>query len=476
MDDLPSNILRYSILLHMYLNLTSRFTKILFVLLGGLLLCFQGFFNKYPLLYFDTGTYVMSGFSGKIPFDRPLTYGLFLRHISLSETLWLVIFAQGIIVSLLIYFFLKYFIKSKHLLFFHSSLCLFLVFFTGLSVNVSQLIPDIFALVFIMALGLLLLVNSLSKRDLWIIIFLTWLGIIMHNSHGLIAFGILFFISIYALWNRESGIQRKRIVMGWAIAFIGLFSIPSIHYIVGKEFVMSKGSHLFIMAHLVESGVVDLFLADNCDKKDYWLCEYQGKIPTELIWDLENSPVRKRWKGTDVWTKSKPEFDLMIKEIVTTPKYFFKLLIKSIPYTAEQFCNFHTGTTPQLGRKSPAYQFIKKKYSDEIRSLERSYQFGRQHWLKYDPINNRQLGLFFFSLSFFIAVLLVPSIRDNLSLTQKHLVFFVLIAMFSNAFICSNLSTIIPRYQSRIFCLYPIADFICLATLVSIFWKKYKPI
>ncbi len=458
----------------MYLNLTARFTKILFVLFGGLLLCFQGFFNKYPLLYFDTGTYVMSGFSGIVPFDRPLTYGLFLRHTSLSETLWLVIFAQGIIVSLLIYYFLKYFLRSKHLLLFHTSLCIFLVFFTGLSVNVSQLIPDIFALVFIMALALLLLVDSLSKRDLGIIIFLTWLGIIMHNSHSLIAFGILLLVSLYAFWNKKSGISRKQLILGWAISFIGLFSIPSIHYVVGNEFVTSKGSHLFIMARLVESGIVDLFLADNCDKKEYWLCEYQGKIPTELIWDLKHSPVRKKWTGADVWTKSKPEFDLIIKEIVTTPKYLFKLLIKSIPHTAQQFCNFHTGTTPQLGKKTPAYNSIKKRYSDEIRSLERSYQFGRPHWLKYDPINNRQSWLFFFSLLFFITVLMVPSIRSQLSLVQKQLILFVLIAMFSNAFVCSNLSTIIPRYQSRIFCLYPIADFICLVTLVSVFWKKYQ--
>ena len=40
--------------------------------------------NGYPILFSDSGTYLSSGHSGYVPVDRPILYGIFVRHISLS--------------------------------------------------------------------------------------------------------------------------------------------------------------------------------------------------------------------------------------------------------------------------------------------------------------------------------------------------------------------------------------------------------
>ncbi|MEZ4979591.1 MAG: hypothetical protein R2772_09875 [Chitinophagales bacterium] len=73
------------------------FKKIFFFLLGPLLLLFPAFYNGYPLVYSDTGTYIQSGMEMLIPNDRPIFYGLFIRIFSLGFSLWLVIYIQALI-------------------------------------------------------------------------------------------------------------------------------------------------------------------------------------------------------------------------------------------------------------------------------------------------------------------------------------------------------------------------------------------
>jgi len=150
------------------MNPTSLISKVILIVLGGFLLSFIAFYNNYPLLYPDTAAYMYAGFLDGIPNDRPKTYGLFLRHISLSDITWLVIISQGIIVSTMIYFFIKYFSLGHRYLPFHTILISFLVLFTGVSFSVSMLIPDIFTSVFLMAFAILLLVPIKNRRDLTI--------------------------------------------------------------------------------------------------------------------------------------------------------------------------------------------------------------------------------------------------------------------------------------------------------------------
>ena len=105
------------------------------------------------------------------------------------------------------------------------------------------------------------------------------------------------------------------------ITIIGVVSIPTIHFITDQEFVFSKGSHIFIMAHLVETGVVDDYLKKNCSTNNYNLCKYQGEIPTDLIWDYKNSPLHLEYGKGDVWNDSKIEYQQIIWDILSTPKY-----------------------------------------------------------------------------------------------------------------------------------------------------------
>ena len=84
------------------------------VTLATIISCLAAFYNQFPLVYPDTGTYINSGFMGEVPQDRPIFYGLFLRHISLHHSLWFVILAQAYFCSILIYKTLDIFYEVKN--------------------------------------------------------------------------------------------------------------------------------------------------------------------------------------------------------------------------------------------------------------------------------------------------------------------------------------------------------------------------
>ena len=82
--------------------------QLTYILTGAIFLMLDSFYNGFPIVYSDTSTYLASGFELETPFDRPITYGLFLRIASLNGlSMWLVIFFQALILSYLIFLLAK---------------------------------------------------------------------------------------------------------------------------------------------------------------------------------------------------------------------------------------------------------------------------------------------------------------------------------------------------------------------------------
>jgi hypothetical protein len=71
----------------------------LWLIIYTLVLMAPAFYNAYPLVYSDTGTYIQSGMQWELPIDRPFVYGLFIKITSLGFSLWNVIFFQCLIVA-----------------------------------------------------------------------------------------------------------------------------------------------------------------------------------------------------------------------------------------------------------------------------------------------------------------------------------------------------------------------------------------
>jgi hypothetical protein len=284
------------------------------IIIGTLLLMIPAFYNHYPLVNPDTATYIASGFKLETPMDRPITYGLFIRAASLNGiSLWLVIFAQGLIVSALICALVQRLSGGNRFLL-HSFLTIVILsLFTSLSWVVSQVQPDVFTSVGVMTVILILLNRGSKASVLWYYL-LFFICAAMHLSHPLLFSALIAFLFLFRrfLYSKQiADFNRKLLVM----------LVLSLSSLVLMGAALSKSSHVFLVGSLLEKGVLKKYLDDQCDVKHYRLCVYKDALPMKLddfIWN-DSSPLYKvgDWKG------SKTEFKDMIHGVFTSRKYLW---------------------------------------------------------------------------------------------------------------------------------------------------------
>ncbi len=433
----------------------NRRVNVLLIIIAGIILCYMGFYNNYPLMHSDSGTYIRSGFLNQVPPDRPIIYGLFVRHVSMAESLYLVIFAQGILLSLVIFYYFKYLLQKPYKGIPFLIYIFIITFFTGASLNVSQIIPDIFTSISILSLGLLLLIRELKWRDLVIISIIGIISLSAHNSHLIISAGILTVITILYLFKtirrRFNFINKRRLIYIWGIIVFANLFVSTVHFLLGSEFEAAKGSHVFLMARLIEIGVVNDYLDEYCDQKDYKLCEYKDQIPSDFLWNYEKSPLYK----TGGWEANKDEYKSIIRNILIRPKYLKKFIVKGIEASFKQFFSFETGNAKQMLEGSAPFGVIESFYPDQLKEYLASRQNKMQ--LNFNFINSIQLYLV--ALTLLIAIIILMT---KIPFYWKFITGYFILALFMNAAVCGFLSFISPRYQSRVIWLLPLPVFLIL--------------
>ena len=424
------------------------------------LLCFWCFYNNFPFVFPDTGMYLLSGFEQYVPPDRPITYGLFLYVTSLGNWLWLSVVVQSLWLLLLLRLCVVRFtaLNSNTVL---TLVLPVLVTCTGVSFHASQLIPDIFTPILVISLGLLLFAPPESAVQKWLLGFSTVISTAMHNSHYLL-FGVLALLLTLARVLKRNGMLASLITFRmlalrcWLVLVASVALLMTLNFTFAHHWFFSKGSHVFRMNHLIEIGFVQEFLDEHCDEHDYTLCQYRDKIPFDFIWD-EQSPLYK----AGGWGATKTEYEQLMREILSNPRYLFPFLLKSVEYTCRQLCSFETGDAPPATAGSAPHNLISKHLKREVRQFDLSLQnLGR---LNFRELNNRQLLLIITS---FCMLFLLLTRASPVSATPTHLywfILFVLAGLVVNSFVCSGFSTVTPRLQSRVVWLIPF----CLALVLA---------
>ena len=237
--------------------------NIILLLLGTFILSIIGLYNGYPLVTSDTGTYIYSGFENVIPLDRPIVYGFMVRHLSLEYSMWFVVFFQNFLMAFVVLEILSMFIKKiPKLKQVYVLTLLGLTFFTGISWYTNQLMPDFFASILLLSIFILLKSKDLSRFMNVLFYCIILLSCLVHFSHVLI--GMLLLVVLF-VWNRFHNKERKLLSnkkMSYVLISIlsVLLLLPSINYLTEAKFIVSKASHVFLMAHLADNGILDRFL------------------------------------------------------------------------------------------------------------------------------------------------------------------------------------------------------------------------
>ena len=128
--------------------------EILGVVLLVPVLMLAAFVNGFPIIFYDTGAYVLQGFESIFIAERSPVYSLFLRYAGGPQSLWYVALAQSVIVAFVIVEFARA-VRPLMSLWVLLLIGLVLTLATGLPWYAAQIEPDCFVAVAPIAIYLL---------------------------------------------------------------------------------------------------------------------------------------------------------------------------------------------------------------------------------------------------------------------------------------------------------------------------------
>lgn len=463
----------------------SAIRDLLAVLFGTFILSTIGFYNGYPLVYSDTGTYIYSGFDLFVPNDRPLPYGLLILVTSAAYSLWHVVLFQNLLTAWLIFELFKHFKRRDPIPAYLISITL-LTAFTAIAWYSNQVMPDLFAPILLISLFLLFFrKNSRSGTILLSTIYL--FSAICHFSHLMIGTAMLIAVLVLRaffhrmLQGKGILIPLKRTVGISALVLSAWLVLPLINYSVSSEFVLSKGGHVFLMASINDKGILKEYLDENCSKgmlEQSKLCKYKDELPKTIdafIW----SDFLQKVGG---WEKSKDEFETIINDLLSKPPYFTEFTYRSAQYGIIQLAHndLGTGLSP-YGKGSPPHQQVEWRFPHE----ENNYLNSRQNKWEGEELGFEELSMVHSLLLLFctgaLGVLLFSPLRSKIGGPLLIFLGFVLLGILVNSLVTAGLSAPYSRYQARVVWLFPLAFFLIafchlriLGGLLSRFSDKSK--
>ena len=420
--------------------------QISIILLASAAMLLPAFFNGFPLVYSDTGAYIASGFEGSVPGDRPIFYGLFLRHASLAHSLWFVVAAQAILLSALLFYIFNTLLgptKYGYRQFFISililSLCSSLPWFS------SMLMADVFTAISFLILYILLFVTPSNRWVCGFLVLLYLLAAGTHLTHFPAHFAFLVGLAVLKLFKLQllQGISWLKWTLISVLVAANLLVIPAVHFAHNGAWVMSKNGHLFLTARFIESGAVKAYLDNECDVKPNFLCVYKDSLPnngSDFLW-LPESVLYK----TGGWDSHAQEYKEMNKAIYTSASYFQVYLVHFLKVLSFHVSAHHIGEEliPFQLNSPPGWE-TEAHFKNELQSFLSAKQ-AQNYWPgKLNGLNQFLLVVLSLAVLLCLYVLYKPS-------TDNHIKLFVLSLCLCYAanFIVVCIASSGSRYNAR---------------------------
>ncbi len=443
----------------------NRIILSLALLFSTVLLLTVALYNGYPLINSDTGSYVKYAFDFQVPQDRSPFYGVFTGFSSLWLSLWGTVIVQAALLVFLLYRYSRLFRQS------HNPtplglLLMFLAIAVGTHVTwvVSFVMPDVFAAILLLATLLYFFDKHSGIAYRLVYLFIVFISISVHNSHYLIYLLFTMILCLVYLLRKQKDNLRKGFVL-LSITVANWLILCTLNYVKGFGFTLSSGSHVFVSAKLVETGIMKKYLDDSCGVKPLKLCQYKDELPntlSEYLWE-DYSPLYK----TGGWQGSKAENMIIARDVFTSPVYLPIYISKSIINSGRQLIELQLPETiTPMNEQSSPYNFISNHLPGELPLYKNARQFNAMLFTGQ-------------SVNLYILVFLLSSCWVAMvfrKLPQKKMIkviyCFLLLFMVLNAMITATLSEVAGRFHYRVFWMLPATNII---VLVNYYWRKYKP-
>jgi hypothetical protein len=436
---------------------------------GAFILMIFALYNGYPLFSNDSASYIHSGYYLQVAGDRPVFYGLFIRATSLGISMWGTVLAQCLILSYLCMRFIKSLapgIDGIRVLGVMSLLPLGTIagWYAGM------VMPDVFAPMLFLSMYLYLVQQPEGWQRAWTL-GLVLLSVLVHYSHFMISVLVLFVVLLLSFIDRAKwGYVRGRAVQLLGVSIAALLMLYTSNYIGGHGFRSGSASHVFLMGKMAENGMLKKYLDDTCPTKGYKICAYKDSLPKaawEFVWD-QPSPVYREGG----WEATRQEYDAILNDMVTSPKYWPLLVGKSVNATFRQvvLTNIDEGeerSWVKFEEGHPVFELVKKIFPQEVQEFAISKQNAKNlNIVLYDRVY-----VIVMVLSSILVLLGLPKHRRP----QAGMVYGLLILfLFANAFVTASFANIISRLNSRAIWLLPLTNMAYIYLIVKDYTRRSK--
>ena len=213
---------------------------------------------------------------------------------------------------------------------------------------------------------------------------------------------------------------------------------------VGRPFV-TQPSYVLWLGRLVEDGIAQRFLDDNCRRGDeYKLCKWSGELPptaNSFLWVDAGAPYHVYGS----WEKMRPEARRIVEK--TLRDYPLLHLKAAVRLSFQQLIRFSTGDGILRGVDFLLGKVLRKHYLRDYQAWLASRQKSAAG-IGFKAINAIHFPAMALAQLALIGVAIVAyRRRERMALAMSVL---VIVALLGNAFVCGALSNPNDRYQSRL--------------------------
>jgi hypothetical protein len=434
------------------------------LLLCGASLCFLlsvALWNGYPIVFSDTGSYVLTG-ATLIPF-RPFRapgYSILIRLTSLGATPWMTILAQAAIVFYVLHKTCSYLMggRTKFQNYIVLAGICVLSILTSLPWLVSQLMPDVFVGVLFLSAFLLAFDDRLSLIGRICLATILAISVSTHMSFLPIA---LVFCAAQAsarlIGRNPSEAPSFRAMLAWLLLPVilsGLFT-AGLNRKMGLGFQLSPSRNMFLLARLFDEGLAADFLIRNCPNHPYIACRYLSKLPRTDAEFLFQHPLLND-------LSSQPQ---EMEEIVhgTLAAYPVRFIAASFKNTLLQLGTFKTGDEI---RSYSARDWNNGVFQRVFPAGYGAFSNSRQLRGRLTFLADRAAMLHTAACWLSLPICLLFAWNDRKDRLAGFLA-WTMVFLIINAAVCATFSGVYDRYQSRVAWLIPFCFFSYVCRLLT---------
>jgi hypothetical protein len=427
------------------------------ILLVAALMMWPAIFNRYPLLYPDSITYLQDG--------SPVAHALFLHQLSdyygmrsfiyslgilpfhWNATLWPVVALQALLTACVIWLVVRSILPHRTV-FWYLALTTFLSVLTSVSWFVSLIMPDILGPVLYLCIYLLVFARgTLSRTERVAVAVIACWAVASHATHLILAVGICALLA--ALWTIfRRGFMRGRIVAVAevaAIVTIAAVAQVALNSYLYREPSLNGERPPFLTARLIADGPGRWYLEQHCRETKFAGC---GRLR-----ELRANSDQFLWADDGVWKTSTGDAQQqMLREEVPFALATFRTYPRAILSIAasnfwQQLNAFEVGFD--------ANGWMVGQFDEVLPSQKARFLQSRQaiNGLPFDFISMVQYWTVVASLAIIVIFGILLWRRWTTRLAGLAVV--IIPAVLANAFVTGVLSTVEDRYQSRVVWLVP---------------------